>query len=1764
VSLGMDATFAYILMDRIRPRLEEITILPPQAYLLTQITSEKPSVYLKYAVPGDDYKYEEMISNDTSLTGPEKIKIRMRRFAILNSSLVRRTIDKYQDGRLYQIRNPLLEQYQSPVDKYMKQISGMSRSDLKPEGTLTSDPLSQKDVQTKRSQDAETSVKGSPEASTRLTSGGISTKPSVTPVTASSSVVKDSLGTVTQDLPTTVPPPPSTARFEVLPGDVLLDRQSELPETIQVMLQSESREIRQLAYRFMTTPPNAEGVRKIHVLLGVTDRGAVAQPFFTVGLKNPFSFGSQYGELQRNGLCYQYGEPLRTFNTDGTEKRWWDERMRKEVPAPRRTALLDPSFFLDTARAAQFYVNALRNLPGISMKAIRQSSNINFPESIRGDYVPRPGFPLRKECEEGPVEYKNFPYTFPLPDLEPAMHYLLPTDRELSDYFKISKVLSYKDKGKQHDYYFSEGNRDVTWMTFEIRAEGWKTSTPAIKRALPPVQIGIPMIVEREERMVRRPMPIISPSKTIPLSGKDFKTLRGALANCYDALVGTVKTLLHGMALSRGSTKVTDFSNWSPQCKYVLQALRRLIRIYNRNKLKFCEKHAGFHKCDFGTKCKHTIDKLPVCAECVTLSVLATEEVHESILKEVKVAAVQCRVIWQKGIVVRKKDPPIDIAGNWADIATKLEDSVLTGNIETNHMTEILLKFLDGVDDAQDVPGYSEFTKGRERYILPSYGLCLLGYMSRSLPLCSLGNQIKEEYATYNRFRKEKDKHPWDDFNRKQVQTWSKSFFRKTPVNYELDEIGLPEGTPEIYVQPEEFNELIHDRPIRMAKAAPRGVFLVKEKGLGRSLPCTAVEDGALYKIQCFITPTDLHEQTVNPKVSAGGSWENARADGGFNRTLYSLYQSLKPIPANDPVLLGYPRVRMWKLKYDRSIPTESPAISLAFVYQRTADFIMAIGEDLLEPYIKHAAVCKREHCTEPDKHLPAMPFGIRELGGKVRVPCITTGFLNAICEPIRKKMFFTIKHDKRTSFRNHDINRPKVLDTFLAKMMESEIGHAGDLTVSTDNFPMWFMESIANGLYEGEVITEWEKHKLLLCTGPFRMIEPNEENRITKREHHIPDIKVWERAYMHNYPEPPDHRYGDVTPEEALAVLLKERNHVLFTKEAALCKNCRERTCDYHRPLFDDDDPVGPYQYRSARAERMLWGKDNKRQIYLPKPDLYSKEHDSDLMGGYAFKYEPHPTPELPPLLLTEQDELDRPKRSGRCPDHRTDKWIGDKEGITFHSDVTLSAYTKWVYNMGTGKWPGIETDVVVNEGACTICYTKPPEAGKLYLHKLEDCQKTQMELLIRNRRQNELNTEIIFGNPEEEDQPEELYLHGELFRYKEHKLISDTSTIFPKMFAAIRHGLTIMDGYLTKKGVLMSTSASIAMLYSYNLYADTCAENNWYGPGTYPGPRPEGVSELCGDDSFRFGNRPYIFIYREVITSLGGVWSKTKDVVGKLARGIFTEIPFEDGRTMLVPKLKTLVRPVKNVGGAAGWRRAIPAINSLQCPETLRRGLEDHIIKQFDELSKPDIPIQLPKQLGGIGRGRLTTANALLFNNIKRIVDPMEAYRALSIFRRSFEVRAHEDNSQLKLVEQLLDRYPPQVCISNDTTYRGLLSLGGVVPLKTEIAKVKGIVQSALCLDHPITPARFEVEDFDASIGVARMAQALQEHLHDVGLLDIKGLDQARDGLYALPLTDGDFFVKTYNVSATTAWSNFVCSPKARPTTLLAMQNDREAAPI
>jgi hypothetical protein len=689
----------------------------------------------------------------------------------------------------------------------------------------------------------------------------------------------------------------------------------------------------------------------------------------------------------------------------------------------------------------------------------------------------------------------------------------------------------------------------------------------------------------------------------------------------------------------------------------------------------------------------------------------------------------------------------------------------------------------------------------------------------------------------------------------------------------------------------------------------------------------------------------DIPSPSVLPlqAAGAGGCIERGKGEGGIGSLISDLYHAIKGVENLDHL----PNTKKWRDKW-LDFPPLGPG-RIASYQQRNGEFAYAISLDLSTEFLEHALVCPGESCTEDMKHPPLIPFGIPERGHKTRVPCLGSGFLNILQQPIRKALFNIIRNDVRCSYRAKGGERREKLQKFLENMDNSELIHSGDLRVSTDNFSLDFNRSLAKGIYQTGKLSQTEYAILLLGTGRFRMIEPSQDTAIEKLELQPPTLERLKKLIK-------------VEPPPPLTTFQKDLIHMESWSEVE-----KRMAPKYNVPV-----PRGENKKEKKRKLCLQCG--------LPKsaPNCYR------IIAGESGTFDPETY------------------RVQTFPKHQFPEW-------------------KW------GKpLPGFQKEKYLEE----------------------------------------TNPNLPLPSQEDEDKGGIGYNTYDPNKTLDHKEALDE--IISRIHMVQR--LTGSDSYLTKKGVQMSQAASIVTLYAFNLYADTQSRD-----------KAKGQSLLCGDDSLRAGQTLYIEIYRQVIEKLGGVWSTTKDVVGKLGNGIFTEQHFSQGRIFDIPKTKAVARfPDDEI---PGWVKAIQSFNKVEFPkleshpEIAQQG-QDEVLYPYKEklqyLSQV-LPIGVSRTLGGLGDLKtypLHWAVEQVYKALQHVPDPQLTLSMLKKLTRCLHPSPEKQRRKQK-VKITID-YPT---ISTSRIMREVGYLKGTYQwLYLEEQELRSAVEGAVALDDPPMPVRFK----------------------------------------------------------------------------------------
>jgi hypothetical protein len=781
-----------------------------------------------------------------------------------------------------------------------------------------------------------------------------------------------------------------------------------------------------------------------------------------------------------------------------------------------------------------------------------------------------------------------------------------------------------------------------------------------------------------------------------------------------------------------------------------------------------------------------------------------------------------------------------------------------------------------------------------------------------------------------------------------------------------------------------------------------------------------------------------LGTNKFRPNATVSASFERTRSKGGFNTLVSDLFKTMSKLPIES--LKKWPNCQKHFELHKELHEEMLMSGNIAKKGQANQDFLTAVSTDYMRPYLDHAQHCQREKCNDLENHLPMWVNSIPELGGKARIPCYTSGFINALAEPIRKKMYEIITKDSRTSFRLKHGDKIHKLKKFLKKFAEEPVSHSGDLTVSTDNFPMWFTQNIIRGMTDSGFIN-LEESKIALCaTGPYRCIYPSSPNRI---------------------------KLGTLQPRTLKALEIEE----LFRTALELRRELEMKTL--HKTS------------------------NNISQIGV----TVKKQKGKRNLGSFYQEYE----------LKNEDREFDRHKvvifKQG------TNEYLPEIEHfIRGKIRLTVEIQEK------------VMKDVWI---ACHIQSMTSKDNKTLILNDV----KPDYEAYL-----NDIHMDIL-----------DLYSPYE-------KVVEGSKSILP-IGSPDKSTLRFIDKgrgpYLTRKGVQMASSISIAMLYSYNLVADTWARDTC---GLPHHNCPGALSQLCGDDCLRAGQQDFIDAYRFAIRVLGGIFSKTKDVVGKMPRGIFTEFMFEGAEYLPITKVKTVLRPDKP--GAPAWKRAIQAvqsINSRQVDSEVRfvhRGLTNELDfgkqknyakvlqmevmeKYKEKMGRKDTLVTMPTQFGGIGDLSKHGPSQLIkkvLENIRRIKSPITANKAVKILRNPLTVIQNVTRHKNLDAEDLLE-FTPDVITEYDgkaSKLRHRLYHEGKVRWLKDISQgLRGKIEVASMLENPPYNDDFEGD----TVQVLKDKEAIEkcyDYLHSRGVADFHGQSYL-PGLRNSPLPLGPFLAAT-----------------------------------
>jgi len=156
-------------------------------------------------------------------------------------------------------------------------------------------------------------------------------------------------------------------------------------------------------------------------------------------------------------------------------------------------------------------------------------------------------------------------------------------------------------------------------------------------------------------------------------------------------------------------------------------------------------------------------------------------------------------------------------------------------------------------------------------------------------------------------------------------------------------------------------------------------------------------------------------------------------------------------------------------------------------ILEYNTSFVRMKAFELTEDMRNHTQECKGEYCTQVHLHPLVVPVLIKESGGRVRIPCYTSGIVNRLGAGIREKLFKEITTDNRSSF-NYGGKRVHFWNA-ISKMTDQEIIHSSDLKSSTDHFSFDFARTVGLALLDGGKIDFEEYQAILLLTGPMRIV---------------------------------------------------------------------------------------------------------------------------------------------------------------------------------------------------------------------------------------------------------------------------------------------------------------------------------------------------------------------------------------------------------------------------------------------------------------------------------------------------------------------------------------------------------------------------------------------------------------------------------------------------------------------------------------------------
>lgn len=298
----------------------------------------------------------------------------------------------------------------------------------------------------------------------------------------------------------------------------------------------------------------------------------------------------------------------------------------------------------------------------------------------------------------------------------------------------------------------------------------------------------------------------------------------------------------------------------------------------------------------------------------------------------------------------------------------------------------------------------------------------------------------------------------------------------------------------------------------------------------------------------------------------------------------------------------------------------------------------------------------------------------------------------------------------------------------------------------------------------------------------------------------------------------------------------------------------------------------------------------------------------------------------------------------------------------------------------------------------------------------------------------------------------------------------------------------------YLTRIGMQMGINLSIAVLYLYNMYADDSASKVG-----------KGMTLLCGDDALRAGDRKYIDAYRKIMLELKAKFSATKDVMGPMNKGLFTELHFFDNQILKVPKVKSLCRLKGDKKDAPGWITALQSAKSAYVPDQRLYPLKDLALTRYRsslQLIGNEVPLGLPPEMGGFGDPPLRGANVELRDKILSIKDPLHCYLEMQAFTKSIKVETYTRHPRTAIsLREAINILPP-IEYKKDPSYE----IGHWRWVRVAVAGLRAKLQTLSVLSTPPEPESFYRKETVEGIrfGHMRNCDLIRQRIVNYDLLD------------------------------------------------------------